>query len=313
MGVPGPLSPGGVAGNSGKIGLVEGVDPVERLLALRQHQRAGKRSPHKPLLVLLAMSRLSETGSSALPWSVVEDRLARLLADYGPPSRASGPQSAAFPFTRLRSDGVWTLDADVPMDRVTPLTRNDVVGRLTPQIEARLADPRVLHATARMLVDAEFPPTVAPDVLTDAGLDPDLALTPSNVLPAAGRRRDAAWRARVLLAWDRHCAFCGYDGQLGHASVGIEAAHVRWFTFDGPDTLDNGLALCSLHHKLLDHGALGLTDDHRILVSGHFTARTPAGQRVYDLTGRALQPRPGTSPPATEHIRWHRREVFKST
>jgi predicted restriction endonuclease len=72
---------------------------------------------------------------------------------------------------------------------------------------------------------------------------------------AAQRRRSPAWRTAVLQAWDRQCAFCGYDGQLGGASAGLDAAHVRWFTFDGPDDLDNGLALCALHHKLFDLGA----------------------------------------------------------
>lgn len=98
---------------------------------------------------------------------------------------------------------------------------------------------------------------------------------------------------------------------LGYATVGIEAAHIWWFTHGGPDTLDNGLALCALHHKLLDRGALGLTQDHRIKVSEHFTARTPAGRQVYELAGRRLQARPGAALPATEHLAWHDREVFK--
>jgi hypothetical protein len=67
--------------------------------------------------------------------------------------------------------------------------------------------------------------------------------------------------------WDRQCAFCGCVGQLAGATVGIDAAHVRWFAFDGPDEPDNGLALCSLHHKLFDFGVLGLDDGHRIRVS----------------------------------------------
>ncbi|GAA1332524.1 hypothetical protein GCM10009660_07110 [Catellatospora bangladeshensis] len=78
-------------------------------------------------------------------------------------------------------------------------------------------------------------------------------------------------------SWDRQCAFCGFDGQLGAATVGVEAAHIRWFAFDGPDTPDNGLALCSLHHKLFDHGALGLAQDLRITVSAKFTSRTTTG------------------------------------
>lgn len=67
------------------------------------------------------------------------------------------------------------------------------------------------------------------------------------------------WRASVLQAWDRQCASCGSDGQIGGATIGVDAAHGRWFAFDGPDSVDNGLALCTLHHKLFDLGAVGLT------------------------------------------------------
>jgi putative restriction endonuclease len=43
---------------------------VARLASLRQYQRGSVRSPHKPLLVLLALGRLAASGSSELPWSV---------------------------------------------------------------------------------------------------------------------------------------------------------------------------------------------------------------------------------------------------
>jgi putative restriction endonuclease len=289
---------------------VQGDPVLGRLLALRQHQQNGKRSPHKPLLALLALGQLAATGSSELRWSLVEQRLGRLITDYGPPSKTSPSQAAAFPFTRLRSDGVWFLSADVPMDRITPLATQDVAGRLDPAIEARLAEPDVLHTVARALVEAEFPPTIAGDVLADVGLDPDQVTAPACRVPSP-RRRDGAWPGHVLTAWDRQCAFCGFDGQLGFGSVGIEAAHVRWFTHGGPDSLDNGLALCSLHHKLLDRGALGLTFDYRIKISAHFTARTPAGRAVYDLDGRQLRARPGTVLPARDHLQWHSRQVFQ--
>jgi putative restriction endonuclease len=163
---------------------------------------------------------------------------------------------------------------------------------------------------------SNFPETVAPDVLVAAGLDPDTVLGASNVLPESGgrveeRRRSRWWRSAVLQAWDRQCAFCGYDGQLYQASAGVEAAHVRWFAFDGPDALDNGLALCVLHHKLFDLGALGLDGELRVLVSAAFTARTAVGRAVYGLHGRELSARLGTAMPAAAHISWHAREVFK--
>ncbi|WP_446212903.1 phosphorothioated DNA-binding restriction endonuclease [Micromonospora sp. IBSANI012] len=285
---------------------------LDRLASLRLHQRHGRRAPHKPLLVLLALGRLSDTGSSELPWSEAEARLSKLIAEFAPASRTPDVQRAAYPFTRLRSDGVWTLDHDVPMDSVGPLTAHDVVGRLAGPIEVALRhDPDLLRAAARALVESHFPPTIAPDVLTAAGLDPDEILHVPGAAPAAVRRRDATWRLAVLQAWDRQCAFCGYDGQLLSASVGVEAAHVRWWAFDGPDTLDNGLALCVLHHKLFDFGALALDSDLRIHVSTAFTARTNVGRTVYDLHGRMLRPRPGTPVPAADHVSWHRREVFK--
>lgn len=42
---------------------------IERLMNLRQHQQDGKRSPHKPLLALLALARIDTVGSSAIPWA----------------------------------------------------------------------------------------------------------------------------------------------------------------------------------------------------------------------------------------------------
>ncbi len=285
---------------------------LDRLSSLRLHQRHGRRAPHKPLLVLLALGRLSETGSSELPWSEAETRLGELIAEFGPVSKTARAQSVAYPFTHLRSDGVWALNHDVRMDLVGPLRARNVVGRLADPIEMALRkDPALLRAAARTLVESHFPPSIAPDVLTAAGLDPDDILHTPGAAAAAVRQRDASWRLAVLQAWDRQCAFCGYDGQLLSASVGVEAAHVRWWAFDGPDSLDNGLALCVLHHKLFDFGALGLDPDLRIHVSTAFTARTSVGRTVYDLHGRMLKPRPGTPVPAADHVSWHRREVFK--
>lgn len=291
--------------------------PLARLASLRQHQHDGKRSPHKPLLVLLALGQLAAHGSSELPWSVAETRLARLIAEFGPATRTSPGQRAAYPFTRLRSDGVWQLDHDVPMDAVRPLGEYRVVGRFESALEAALrADPHLVLTAARGLVTSHFPDTIAPDVLTAVGLDPDVVLNTADTLPdpehaSNQRRRDPTWRIKVLQAWDEQCAFCGYDGRLGDLPIGVEAAHVRWFAHAGPDTLDNGLALCMLHHKLFDRGALGLDPDRRVMVSGTFTARTEAGRTVYDLHGRELRPRPGTLGPAEEHLTWHRSEVFK--
>src|SRR6266487_3764411 len=214
----------------------DGAEQVlARLASLRQHQQGGHRSPHKPLLVLLALGRLQATGSSELPWPVAEAELADLLAEFGHPSKTGRAQNAAYPFTRLRADGVWVLDADVQMDLVRPLAERHVVGRFEPSIESALrADPALARSAARALVTSNFPDTVVADVVDAVGLDPAMVLAAADVVPdprraANERRRDPGWRSAVLQAWDRQCAFCGYDGQLAGASVAVEAAHVRWF------------------------------------------------------------------------------------
>lgn len=109
-------------------GLARTQDVLGRFAALRQHQRSVQRSPHKPLLVLLALGQLAATGSSALPWSVAEPLLADLIAEFGRPSRTGRAQSAAYPLTRLRADRVWVLDHDV-QDLVAPLADGNVVGQ----------------------------------------------------------------------------------------------------------------------------------------------------------------------------------------
>jgi putative restriction endonuclease len=154
---------------------------LARLVALRQHRRGGQRSPLKPLLVLLALGRLAASGSSALPWPQAESALADLIAEFGPPSRTGRAQGAAYPFTRLRSDGVWVLAS------------GQVVGRFETSLEAALrASPDLARAAARNLVLSNFPETVAPDVLEAAGLDPRLVLNTAGVLPGGGRPRQRA-------------------------------------------------------------------------------------------------------------------------
>ncbi|MET9011197.1 phosphorothioated DNA-binding restriction endonuclease [Streptomyces olivaceoviridis] len=287
------------------------MDWLERIAKLRQWTKGGTRAPHKPLLLLYALGRYQEDADGGLRYTAVEQDLQRLLAEYGPPHKTT----PAYPFHHLVSDGVWEVRTDrgpgSPGSGVRDLRETGATGRLAPELRAALRrEPDLLGRIARLLLDLHFPPSLHGELCEAVGLD--LEPTEAEQLSAVRRQRDRRMRELVLTAYEYRCAFCGYDGRIGAVPVGLEAAHVRWWAFGGPDETENGLCLCALHHKLFDKGVLGVGDDHRILVSQRFVGHSSAArEHVIALAGRPLiGPQPGSRPVAAAHRDWHARQVF---
>lgn len=286
---------------------------VERAAELRQWSKGAVRAPHKPLLLLYALGRFQrEEGDGELRYSAVEEDLKRLLAEYGPVNRTS----PAYPFHHLVSDGVWEVRSNrgdgSPGTGVRELRATHAAGRLVPELRVALRrEPSLLGRMAQVLLDANFPPSLHGELCEAVGLE--LEPAEATRLTAVRRQRDRRMRELVLTAYEHRCAFCGYDGRIGSVPVGLEAAHVRWWAFDGPDDVDNGLCLCALHHKLFDKGVLGVGDQHRILVSQRFVGHGGAARaQVTELSGRPLLgPQPGTAPVAAPHRAWHLTQVFQ--
>ncbi|MFE6282984.1 phosphorothioated DNA-binding restriction endonuclease [Streptomyces sp. NPDC057877] len=291
------------------------MDWLERVGKLRQWSRNGTRAPHKPLLLLYALGRFQRDADGELRYSAVEEDLQRLLVEYGPSTKTT----PAYPFHHLVSDGVWEVRTDrgsgSPGSGVRELRSSGAVGRLAPELRAALRrEPELIGRMARVLLDLHFPPSLHGELSDAVGLE----LEPAEAGPFAAAlrgRRDPAMREKVLTAYEYQCAFCGYDGMLGAVPVGLEAAHVRWWAFDGPDDLDNGLCLCALHHKLFDKGVLGVGERHRILVSQRFVGRSAAArEHVVALAGRPLiGPQPGADRVAEVHRSWHTSQVFRGS
>ena len=285
---------------------------VEQVTSLNQWKRGAERAPHKPLLLLYALGRLQRTGSASVPFSDAESDLRHLLEEFGPP-RTTSP---GYPFHHLTTDGLWMVRTPSGPGSPGPNLgdlRAGAVGELTPEFANAIEhDPALFATVVQALLDANFPPTIQADILAATGIT--LTSDPRVIsLSTRGRKRNPAFREMVLVAYEYQCAVCGYDGAFFHEAVGIEAAHVRWWAADGPDELSNALALCSLHHKLLDRGAIGLTSDRTLAVSAHFIGRSSAAiESVLSLVGRPLlAPQPGQPQPHPDQIGWHQREVFR--
>jgi putative restriction endonuclease len=180
-------------------------------------------------------------------------------------------------------------------------------------VESLHAEPLLLSQLAHVVLDDNFEPSLHDDICAAVGLD--LEATDTGAGPArASRRRDPEFRRSILMAYEYRCAFCGYDGLLDGSMVGLEAAHVRWWTHGGPNQVNNGLCLCSIHHKLFDKGVLGVTSENKIAVSARFVGRSEAAQLlVISLSGwEANPPLKGFPSIASPHATWHTREVFRA-
>jgi putative restriction endonuclease len=166
--------------------------------------------------------------------------------------------------------------------------------------------PTTINNTARVMLEAHFPETIQRDLADALQLD----------LDNAGRTRTARepkFRADVLRAYNYRCAICGYEVRLGNQLIGVEAAHIRWVQANGPDAVVNGIALCTMHHKLFDRGAFSIeTAARRVICSKELIDR---GSTLW-LSRFHGQPIAGPSDheemPQEQYLQWHFREVFRS-
>lgn len=102
------------------------------------------------------------------------------------------------------------------------------------------------------------------------------------------KARDPRFREIVLRAYHSRCAFFGYDLRLDGALVGLEAAHIRWKQYGGTHEVNNGLALCSLHHSAFDMGAIGIDEHMAIHISGGVNRSPLVDQPFWQRDGQKL-------------------------
>ena len=154
------------------------------------------------------------------------------------------------------------------------------------------------------LLTANFPSSIHEDILQSVGID--LSLSEEE------RKRDPAFREKILRAYEYRCAVCAFDVRLGNLPIALEAAHIQWKQAGGPDVEVNGIALCVLHHKLFDLGAFTLSEQLKIMVSDRANGHVGFEEWLMRFHGKALSlPQRKTYYPKEDFRTWHVKEVFK--
>lgn len=226
-------------------------------------------APHKPLLLLYVLSQYKAGHPRLFNYGLeIHEPLTRLLKEFGPKRRTDYPN---MPFWRLRTDGFWEIanaEGCKPRRGNTQPTKKELIdnqvagGFDETAYQQLLAHPEVIDQLAQQILMDRFPESIQRILANQLGLD----------FIDRSKSRDPRFRDIVLRAYHSRCAFCGYDLRLDGALVGIEAAHIHWKTYGGPCVVNNGLALCSLHHDAFDMGAFGLDEN--------LTIRIPAASAV---------------------------------
>lgn len=298
------------------------TDLLQTFASIRMAPVGGSRAVHKPLLILFWLGRLQRNEPRTATFADVEGAFKQLLTEFG---TASAPATRKLPFWHLCNDAngnIWQLESaggiaiatQGPAPGFTWFRAEGVRAGFTPGVDALLRSNQSLcDSLARQLLQQHFPETLHADIATQVGLDlnePAIAL--SATLP--GRRRNPAFRERVLRAYEYRCCVCGFDLRIGNISAGLEAAHIQWFTADGPDVESNGMAMCSLHHKIFDLGAFTVEPVNlSIVFSQNLQLGDATRAHLLSYHGAGIiRPQSASYAPHQAYLEWHAKEVFKS-
>lgn len=281
-------------------------------------KQGDKRAPHKPLLILYMLGRLKRGEHGTVSFDEMDMEVGKLLAEFGP-DRKTQP---LYPFWYLQNDGLWILNnvdkSDEgplgPPPTKTYFRSRDVRGGFPDGIVHTLvSNPDLIRQIATKILSDNFPSTLHEDILQAVGLDlnPD-GVAVKSVKSEPKRSRDPEFRKRVLRAYEYRCAVCGFDVRIGSTPIALEAAHIKWHQAGGPDEEPNGLALCSLHHKLFDRGAFSLDPQRRLLVSESAHGSKGFDSWLMQYHGSPIkEPLRNSYMPHEEYTNWHVREVFR--
>ena len=168
-------------------------------------------------------------------------------------------------------------------------------------------EPALVKFLIMELLANNFPETIHEDILQAIGIDLD------ELSKGTGQQtRCSKFRDKILRAYEYRCAVCGFDVRIGHTPIALEAAHIKWHQAGGPDAEENGLALCTLHHKLFDRGAFTLSKDMEVCVSDKANGHYGFAECLMQYHGDRIRfPQSTKYTPDFKYVLWHTYEVFQ--
>ncbi|MDE0480804.1 MAG: HNH endonuclease [Gammaproteobacteria bacterium] len=255
-----------------------------------------------------------------MTYAELEGPLKEIMMEFGSNKISPSPYQ---PFRWLINDSLWDVPEfdSVPRTssddfKVSYLKKNRIAGGLPKaDYELLLADEYFLQQAAQQVLWEHFSPSLHDDIRSAVKLrESSILWGASAVADSPSRVRDPGLRGEVLAAYHHRCAVCEFDLSIDDFPFGLEAAHIMWPSYGGPDEIHNGLSLCSFHHLAFDRGAWGLERDfgnYRILVSSRLQGRSDVADWLRDYRGKQVRrPLAKEWRPERRFVDWHTENRF---
>lgn len=304
---------------------------LEGFRKLRMWSRNDERAPHKPLLALWSIGRCLKGEDRLVSYRTVEKEMTTLLNNFGPPRASHKPYE---PFWRMQKDKIWEVpDAGRLVEdssgSVSPkkLWENNVTAGFTSCIHNLFRDNNVLalkvaielvmsHFT-ECLYDEVFDATIGYEFLDSCvvavnGVDYKASEYLESVQQRRGR--NSKFRDEVLEAYSYRCAICEYSIEFPAKNwPALEAVHIKWPGYNGPNNTPNGLSLCVLHHELFDWGAFTIQPSSlKVLVArGLLESEKNRWIGIYHKRRLPVIAKSISDRPANEFLNWHLNNVYR--
>lgn len=275
-------------------------------------------APHKPLLLLVILDLAHEDTFGPDVLSLTPQLAFRFCSYWSIVAhRRKQKPDVRFPFTKLRTEGVWTpLDA---RDEPTTDYKLARVARLNADFVGATSDPAFREQARRILIAKYFEPAERVALYTLLGMpvpsDDEIQTDANYIADGDPRRkgRNVRFRIDVVAAYNYTCALTGLRLTTITAGAIVDAAHIHQFADSRNDDPRNGLALCKNAHWLFDNGLWSLDDDYRVLVaSDRFDEDAPDQKSLNDYAGQRIRlPTNELIWPDRKHLAWHREKKFE--
>lgn len=290
---------------------------------INKNKSKGIYSPHKPLTILFALSKVLKS-ERYIDYVNDREELSGLILFFTNKKSVKVTDPLYRLFTNDSKEiNVWkAIPNDLSTDKEGNIKISDAKDR---KLQCGFADEYYNwliqnKGYCQLLINQimldNFPESLHEALINLLGLDklPIQDVTnemAENTIKVA--KRDPNFKYTIRTLFDNQCAFCGLKIYVNNQVLSLEAAHIKAKQYGGPCSKDNGLLLCPTHHYTFDQGVWSLDDNLRIKLSNKANFNDKHAKMFINFENHSIENFIFESKftPEIKFITWHRKNIFK--